>query len=189
MSKMKSALEIALERSRDVEITAEQAREMAERPYQVAGQALARRYLEGELQPQELEPELRRHPDAGREVARQALLVALAAGMNLENTPRVLAAIRALREDPATERWCSEIEKILPRYQRQLEEERRRQEGGFTRQARQALEREGIRGSAIKGFPFKQSAAYQQMLNRIEAAYRPAVEQLAAFLAKEPGKE
>lgn len=190
MDKMKSAFEIALERAGGIpELTPEQAREIHERPYRAAGQALARRYLTGELAPQELEPELRRQPDTGRGVARRALLQALTAGMTLENTPQVLAAIRAQAGSPAVERWCGELEKAYHHYQRQLESESRRLEGNFARQARQVLEREGIRGSAIKGFPFRQSPAYRQLAARFEAEYRPAVEQFASFLEKEVGEE
>lgn len=193
MGKIKSAMEIALERSRSIEaISDREARELEARPYRVAGRALAERYLQGELTVADIEAQLKRQPEDFYSVAAGAFLEEILARMNLENTGRVLEAVAHQRPDPITGKWVAEVRKAHGRYQEQFAAEVRKAQAEFAARRRQDLARAGIKGTALKGFPFEGSAAYQRVRQQANEVYRPVVEQFRQFLLKDeygPGHE
>lgn len=185
MGKIKSAMEIALERSRSIKaLSDKEASELEARPYRVAGRTLAERYLNGEFAAAEIEAQLERQPENFRSVATRAFLEEIVARMNLENTGRVLEAVAKLRPDAVTGRWVEEVRKAHSRYQEQFKAEVRKAEEEFEAHRRRELARAGIKGPAIKGFPFQGSAAYQRALQQASEAYRPVVDQFRQFLLK-----
>ncbi|TDA69781.1 MAG: hypothetical protein D9V47_04725 [Clostridia bacterium] len=183
MGKIKSAMEIALERSRSIGAVSDQeAWELKARPYRVAGQALAERYLSGEFAATEIEAQLQRQPENFRPVTAKAFLEGLLARMGLENTGKVLEAVVARRPDSATGRWVEEVKMAHRQYHERFKAEVSKVQGGFVAERRRDLARSGIKGSAIKGFPFQGSAAYQRALRQANDDYRPVVEQFRRFL-------
>lgn len=184
MGKVKSALEIALERSKKVAAKAGETHEWEEQQYRVAGENMARRYLKGEVGTWDFQSQLERYQGRAREAVEKAASVSLARELSLENYGKLLDGIAALRPDEAARHWIEEARRACAQFEGELAQEEKEAAARWAKQQAEELARAGISGTAIAGFNFRAAPEWQR-LRRVWAERLDAVRQrLVEFLAQ-----
>ncbi|MCR4418749.1 MAG: hypothetical protein QHH27_03405 [Clostridia bacterium] len=180
MDKVKSALEIALERSQRVAQQAGSGREWEEQQHRLVGENLARRYLRQEIDVRALRSAVERQPDRAGKAVAKAATAALAREIRLENYDRLLDGIAALREDEEARRWLEETRRACRQFAGELAAEEREAASRRARRAQEELARLGISGTAIAGLnPRKAGESLRQVWDERLAGIR---ERLVRFL-------
>ncbi len=151
MSKeIKSTLELALERAAKLpKLTKEEIREQREKEYAPRGQAIASRFLSGDLTESQLTVEILRYQDEKAEIVRRAFLASMCQSIDseeAETTAKVLEGIRILVRDDYLEEASRHLDAIFGEYERQKQQECARIEEAENARVRHL----GISGSAIR---------------------------------------
>jgi hypothetical protein len=174
MAEIKSALEIAMERAAALGAGEDDSRREAEE----RGRALARRVLEGELEPKVLAG-LSAGPPAARQAAARVLLEALGAGR-----AEALEGLRALAPDEKTAAAWSDLTEAVEARQAALAQLREQLAGELAGELAAA----GIGGEAARPNP----EAHPEYTARLAAALAGSDEELQAagdkFLAALEGE-
>ena len=113
---IKSSIELAMEKMAKLpKLTEDEIRERQEKEYGPQGQAIARRFLTGDLPETRLEVELFKHEDERGKIVRKAFSTSLCQAIDLEDaetTAKVLEAIKALAKDDYPEEAASRLEMV-----------------------------------------------------------------------------
>jgi len=113
MEKMKSALEIALERSKVLDGSAKkEIEEIEQQQYIKAAASLGRSFLQGKESIEKIKESIMNYPEKSRGTALKAFLQEITGEMNLANTPAVLKAVAILKDDEKTRQACAEADKL-----------------------------------------------------------------------------
>ena len=162
MNKVKSALEIALERSRRVTENADAAQEWEEQQHRAVGENLARRYLKQEITTWDLRSHLAKHQGKAQEQIARAAAVALARELRLDNYARLLEGIAALREGQEAYRWVEETRRACEQFDAESAAEEKEVGERWAKRQREELARSGITGTAIAGFNLRAAGEWEK---------------------------
>lgn len=174
---IKSSIELAMEKMAKLpKLTKDEIRERQEKEYGPQGQAIAGRFLAGDLPETRLEVELFKHEDERGEIVRRAFSASLCRAINLEDaetTARVLEAIKVLVHDDYPEETASRLDGILRDYERQ-----RQQELATIEEAESAcLSDLGVSGSAIRLNP-QENERWRRRCGELQQAFRPKADEI-----------
>ncbi len=176
MKKIKSSLELALEKARKMGDEKESSREMPEEQYLRAARVIAQSFLDGKLDKEKARDGLERHPEHCRGASKETFIQEIAEGMDLHNTLQVLEAIEFLSGDEKTRENCARAREIHKKYRQELEE----QETTLKEQAehflRRKYAREGIKGSALAGFNVQKHEQWKETFKHLNEEYRSALQ-------------
>ncbi|MGB9885442.1 MAG: hypothetical protein ACPLRW_00405 [Moorellales bacterium] len=162
MNKVKSALEIALERSRRVSEKADTAQEWEEQQHRAVGENLARRFLKQEITTWDLRSHLAKYQGKAREQIARAAAVALARELRLDNYARLLEGIATLKEDEAGLRWVEETKRACEQFEAESAAEESEVNRRWAEKQREELARLGISGTAIVGFNLRSAGEWEK---------------------------
>jgi hypothetical protein len=175
--KIKSALEIALEKAEKLGAPSEEERQEARREELAAtGEALAKRYLNG-LPLRDLEVELAKLPDNDAEVVRRHLKSHLLEAIDLESPGRndkALAAIQHLFSEAETVRSIGDL---LQEYAGAVESARAQNLPALESAKMEELRQRGISGSAIEP-SVESSPAWVRLRQQLSASYKAQIEEI-----------
>ena len=172
MKKIKSAAEIAMEKAQKIKGTREEARSMEQEQYIKAATALGKSLLQNTTDIARIKESIERYPEAHKNAAVDAFLRTVKAEMDLDNTPRILEAIMALKGDEKTREVCQEVKKLHEQYRQQWDQTRKDMEENITQLMKNKLTRAGFTGSAIVGFNIKNNEQSEEVFSGITKAYR-----------------
>ncbi|MEW5919692.1 MAG: hypothetical protein AB1796_01830 [Bacillota bacterium] len=184
MNRIKSALEIAMERMKEQQKDGgDKAAFNEEEEYIKAATVLGRTFLQGKTSKEEIREKLERYPEQSRAAALRAFIGELAVKMDLGNTPLVLETMQYLKKDEQTRQNCAAVEEFYHQYRHRLAESLSRLEETSAQWQRKKLARAGIRGSAIAGFNIKGLATWQETRQQIEEEYAKVLESFRRVIA------
>ncbi|MGI5823304.1 MAG: hypothetical protein ACOX6Z_05095 [Dethiobacteria bacterium] len=179
MEKMKSALEIALEKAkklggRDKKDTTG----LKNRKYIQAALSLGNSFLQGKTGAEKIKESLGRYPAESQEEARETFLKAITAEMNLANTPQILKAVRLLKEETGVQAACTEVKKYHQQLLQQLKEKKAALQESSFEPLLEKMGLTGLRGSALAGFNTQHLPGWEETKTQLLTGYE---EQLHNF--------
>lgn len=173
MKKMKSALEIALEKTKNLdEKFKEELKETEQQKYVRAARALGRSFLQGKTKKEAIKESIMRYPEESREAALKAFFDEVTAEINFTNTPLVLQAVTFLTDDEKIKSACREFEKLYHQYIRKMKEKAAELQENVGKAMLKKLSREGIRGSALAGINIKHLDQWKKTVEQLQEEYR-----------------
>lgn len=188
MGKMKSALEIALEKAKklntDGKTTKTTLDEIEQKKYVQVAASLGNSFLQGKVKIEEIEESILRYPERYRKAAIASFIKQITGEMNFENTPEILQAISNITEDDAGINACKEAEKLFYQYMEQLKERFSRLQENTTILLRKELEGEGIRGSAIADCNIRNLKEWQDTSAQLQKEYGAIIENFRSAVLK-----
>jgi len=175
--KIKSALEIALEKAEKLGALSEEERQrLKDEELVAAGEALAKRYLDG-LPLRDIEVELGRRREGDRQGISRNLLSRLVDKIDMEHTAgneRILAAIQHLSGDSGVVRSMRDL---LQEYEAAMEKARREKQSALEAAKRRGLELKGISGSAVDP-AIETSPEWLQIRHQLDSHYQQRLEEM-----------
>ncbi len=181
MEKIKSARELAMERTGDLKMIKDIAGATSEsehEPYLKASSLLAGSFLNQDTDLEKVVSTINRYPGEARVKAIGIFLKEIITGMNLNNSKNVAAACRhyctRMENSP-----IKAVESIGDTFQGEVEKLQVRVEKG--KQGNQTLERlhrEGVGGSAVAGANLERSPWWKEQLANLAASFAPELENL-----------
>ncbi|HEY48563.1 MAG TPA: hypothetical protein G4O13_00775 [Dehalococcoidia bacterium] len=175
--KIKSALDIALERAQRLGAPSEdEKRRLKEEELAAAGEALVKRYLSG-LPLRDIDAELARHAEDERETVKRHLLSNLLDRIDVRRgaaDEKVLTAIEHLTGDAGT---VQAIGKLMKEYNGALEKAQLEKQGALREAKLNELKLKGISGSAVEP-AVESSAEWLETQRSLESQYRERLDEL-----------
>ena len=180
MKKIKSVAEIAMERVQKMKGTREDARSMEQEQYVKAAVSLGRSFLRRQTDTEEIKNTLQRYPEGYRAAAADAFINTVKSEMALENTPRILDVISALRDNEEMREFYFRVQELHGEYLRQQEEALKNLEERSWQAMKSRLVQAGIAGSAIAGFNLQRHSEFEEVISRIDQEYREILNRTGA---------
>lgn len=181
MGKIKSSLELAMERTANLEEMKEIAGAgpaMEHEPYLKASSLLAGSFLKKEAMLDKVIETMGRYPAGALQAATRIFLEKIIAGIDFDNCEEAVAAYRHFRPGQE-ESLVKKIEEIGRAYREQVRELRGAVESGQCReQLLDYLHRDGISGTALEGVNLERSPWWKEQLERLTASYTPGLARL-----------
>lgn len=174
LKKMKSALEIALEKVKNLDDRAKkEAMEMEQQKYIQAALSLGNSFLQGKTKAEKIKESINRYPEENREAALKAFLTVITSKMDLANTPDILKTVLLLKEDDAEVRQaCQKAEKLYHGQRRKWQEEITALKQNSAEVMREKLAAGGIKGTALAGFNIKQLPQWEEISSQLQQEYQ-----------------
>lgn len=145
MAEIKSAIELAMERTKNLRLSSEEKEKLKEEEIHSRAQGLVNRYLEAGYHLREVEKELGQYDPQQRAQIEKLMLQCLSAAIQLDkNNDLVFQGIETLRE--GSQRITGKIRELLKKYQ----EQRGKEYGKIKKDLLLKFERLGISGSAVE---------------------------------------
>lgn len=175
--KIKSALEIALEKARRLgALSEEERRRLRDEELVAAGEALAKRYLNG-LPLRDTELDLGRHREEDRQIISRNLLSLLVDKIDMEHiagADRILAAIQHLSGHSGV---VQSMRDLLQEYESAMEKAWREKRSALEGAKRNELELKGISGSAVD-LGIETSPEWLQTRQLLDSHYHERLEEM-----------
>jgi hypothetical protein len=175
--KIKSALEIALEKAQRLgALSEEEKQRLKDEELVAAGEALAERYLSG-LPLRDIEIELAERAEEERHTLSHHLLQHLLDKIDIGHIgidDRIIAAIQRLSGDPGI---VQGIRDLIQEYQGSIEKARQENLRKLEAAKRNELESKGISGSAVQPV-FETSPEWMRIRQNLDSHYRERFEEL-----------
>jgi DNA-binding transcriptional MerR regulator len=185
MKKMKSALEIALEKLKNLDDHAKkEATEMEHQKYIQAALSLGSSFLQGKTGAERIRESLNRYPKESREAALKAFLTAITKEMNLTNTPGILEAVLLLKNDAEVQQACNKVKKLHQQQLRQLKEKMTALQKSTFNFLQKKMAIEGIKGSALAGFNIKHLPQWEEITSKLQEEYQDLLQDFRATVLK-----
>lgn len=182
MEKIKSSLEVALQRAAVVEAPdAAKQRELKVKELSPLAKGLAQQYLAGDLPLQELGTRLQKYGEEGQEILRELFLAEMYESLAPEDYAQPLEGILFFQKGNRVRHVAQEIEALGREFQGYFRGTSQRL--GETLQ--KELAKEGIGGSAVKGVKLIEDEAAREKMGRIYLSYQEKIEKLKAKLKQE----
>lgn len=181
MGKIKSARELAMERTGDLEMIKDLAKGSAgadREPYLKASSLLAGSFLDNESSLEKVAATVGRYPEGAREAAVRIFLQEITNAMDPDNIEKVAAAYRHYRSG-REDNLIEELGKTAQDFEDQVRELREELEKGtYLEQHLEHLHSEGISGSALAGANLERSPWWKEQLARFNASSAPEINRL-----------
>jgi hypothetical protein len=157
MKKIKSALEIALEKTKGMEPKEEgELNEIENQKYIKAALSLSRSYLENKIEKESLQEGFSNYPEKSRPAILEAFIEEALDKFSLENSLQVLEVITLLSSEERVLLACEKAKRIYEMYRHELN----KKIAEIQEKVRDTLQKKytaaGIGGSAIAGFNLNQ---------------------------------
>ncbi|MHB1419884.1 MAG: hypothetical protein ACYCX4_09940 [Bacillota bacterium] len=174
MARIKSSIEVALERANRLsKISEEEIQSMEEQKYIVAGQSLMDRFHQNQILVPSLPGELERFQGSLRNSVIKGFLKRAGELLNLGNSLEVLEAIEAVTEgNEISTGNLAGARQLSANFRRQLANDYLKLHESYTRQQQYTLEEMGIRGSAIAGFNAHKNPQFKIIEQRAEEEFQ-----------------
>lgn len=187
MEKMKSALEIALEKAQSMEhnIKKEELAAAEQQKYIKAAKMLGRSFLQEKTTKKEIKESIMRYPEKSRAPALNAFLKKITQQMDLANTPLVLQAVTYLKDDPKTWQACAEVEKLYRQYRHKTDEKTAELQKSIDTAMLKKLNREGIKGTALASFNIKHLDQWEKAAAQLHEEYDKILQGFRAEIVKD----
>ncbi|HHT46897.1 MAG TPA: hypothetical protein GX004_06345 [Firmicutes bacterium] len=186
MGKMKSALEIALEKAKKISLEEKKTPDdIEQKKFMKAAAFLGNSFLQGKVEKKEVRESILRYPEKYRKAAIASFIEQITEEMDLENTPKILQAITYIEEDEYIRNACRETEKLYHQYRKMMKEKLSQLQESTSRFLRKRLEREGIKGSAVANFNIKKRKEWKEASAQIQKEYREILERFRSSLFKQ----
>jgi len=144
MAEIKSAIEIAMERTQTLRLSSEEKERIKAEELQSKAHGLVNRFLEVDLHFRELAKELTKYSSEQRSQVEKIMIADFAAAMDLDrNNERIFQGVEILA--PAKKGLLGKGKVLIEEYQTQRGKERRKTEKAL----RHKLETRGITGTAV----------------------------------------
>ncbi|NLJ56456.1 MAG: hypothetical protein GX334_05320 [Firmicutes bacterium] len=187
MEKMKSALEIALEKAKKMGSPDKKGdRELESQKYIQAALSLGSAFLQGKIGAEKIVENLRRYPEESREAAREAFLGAITKEMDLANTPQILDAVLLLQKDAGVQAACTTLKTFHQQLQQQLQTQKAALQANSFEPLLEKMGLTGLGGSALVGFNTQHLPGWEETKAQLLADYE---EQLQHFRKALPGSK
>jgi len=175
MAEIKSAIELAMERTKDLRLSHEELEKIKEGELQTKVQSLVNRYLEVDFHLREVEKELAKADPQQRLHLEKLFLQALSEAIHLDrDNDLIFQAIETFRGE--NKNSLQKVKDLIHRYQERKAKEYQKTEAEILRK----LEHTGIRGSAVQA-KVEGSPEWEENL----AKFKPAFEKDLRSLKKE----
>jgi len=175
--RIKSALEIALEKAQKLgALSEEERRRLRDEELVAVGEALAKRYLNG-LPLRDIEVELGRRREEDRQTISRNLLSRLVDRIDMEHiagAERILAAVQHLSGDSGV---VQSMRDLLQGYESAMEKAWRENRSVLEAARRNELELKGISGSAVDP-AIETSPEWLQIRQRLDSHYQERLEEI-----------
>ena len=179
MAEIKSAIEIAMERTQGLRLSSEEKEKLKEEELQSRGHALVNRFLEVDLHFREVEKELARFSSEQRSQLEQIMLRDLAAALNLDrDNGLIFQGIQILAPDKTEA--IPRIKELAKEYQEKSAEARRK----TAEVLRTKWANLGISGSAVVP-KVAESAEYADALKAFRPPYEARLQALKDQIRQE----
>lgn len=183
MEKMKSALEIALEKAKKMGGPAKTEGVDSQR-YVQAALSLGNSFLQGKTGAEKIKESLDRYPEESREAARGAFLTAITKGMNLINTPEILAAVLLLKEDDRTQAACAKLKEFQQQQLQQLKEKKAALQASSFEHLLEKMGIPSINGSALAGFNTQHLPGWEKTKTELISDYEKQIQNFCNVILK-----
>jgi translation initiation factor 2 alpha subunit (eIF-2alpha) len=182
MSELKSAWEVAQERANRLgKLSADEKEQQERESYRQAGQALARKWLDG---PQSLDivTELGKHEEEGKETMNQAIIehlvevIQLTATKSVASVQGIIEAIISLK--PQLQPRAEELGQLLQEYESAEEKIRQQLESQY----RETLHQLRISGTAVDAASMEGNPQWELARQELEQSFAPRLTALKQAL-------
>jgi hypothetical protein len=171
MEKIKSARELAMERTADLKDTYQESPGSEYEPYFKASSLLADSFLKKQSTLERVIETISRYPDGARDEATRIFLEKIVAGMELEHCPVVASAFRHYRAAQES-KLVDALEELDRKYREEVQELlAQAKDGQYAAQLLEPLHQAGISGSALAGVNLERSPRWQEKLSSLEAGF------------------
>lgn len=151
MKKIKSALEIALEKIGEVEENRNELEKLDHEKYLKAASSLGSSFLENKIKKEQLAESIRRYPEGIREKALRVFIARLVEGITPANTMRILEAITFLTDDAHIKKICQKTAVLFQQYLEDVVKKKTALQEKMRLILEEKLAREGFRGFRAGG--------------------------------------
>jgi hypothetical protein len=174
----KSAFEIAMERISGLpELTPVEIAEQKEKEFRPVGQAIANKYLRGQIAKDILKTELNGYPGEKRKIVRAALVSSLCQSIQLEDIPKAERALQGLASLGVEGKDFEGIQNDFVQVRRNLERDIPIEYKKYDKFVRAELENAGIHGSAVKP-NLAENDGWLQSLDKMRRGYEAKLEEI-----------
>ena len=175
MKKIKTSLELAMEKFGIVRESEQELAKRDEEKYLKAAATLGNSFLEKKTDMERIRETLERYPENIRAETKQIFTARLVEALNPGNMPEILEAISYVKNDPKTKKICDEAAASIMELQEWLEKEKTEYENNVQSGMIEDLAREGFRGSALAGVNIKDSKKWQEKTGAFTAEYEKII--------------
>lgn len=185
LKKIKSALEIALEKVKTLDDrTVKEAAEMEQQKYIQAARALGSSFLQKQVEAEKINNIINRYPQENREVALNAFLTVITSALDLTNTPDILKTVSLLKDEAGARQDCQKAEKIYHEQRLKWQEKITGLEQSNAEAMQGKLGAAGIKGSALAGFNSKQLPQWEEIFSQHQKEYQELLQDFRTKILK-----
>lgn len=179
MRKIKSALDLAMEKTAHLKDAKKSEGTGEQYQYINAASALARSFLRGKVGKEQVEESIIRYPQEVRDASVKTFLLEVSEGISFSNCLRVADVAQALRgEDHRVRHSCEELRKLHESYRQKLDASRRQLEERVGKIELKKLRNKGIGGTAVGGVNIGKLPSWKNLSSQIEQEFREIYENL-----------
>ena len=186
MKKIKSALEIALEKIGEVEENRNELEKLDHEKYLKAASSLGSSFLENKIKKEQLAESIRRYPEGIREKALRVFIARLVEGITPANTMRILEAITFLTDDAHIKNICQKTAVLFQQYLEDVVKKKTALQEKMRLILEEKLAREGFRGSALAGFNITDTEQWQKTAALLEAECNAIIKGFKETILQQP---
>lgn len=163
VEKVKSALDIALERSRNLAGEAVDSQLFERQQYRAVGESMARSILSSGWEESGVEKQLEQYQGEARELIEKTAALALVRSISLSNYEYILGVIARLRSDADSEKHLEEAWALCNQVNDAYLEEEKAFKQRWDETRRNELAAQGIRGTSIAAFNFRAAPEWRNI--------------------------
>ena len=171
MKKIKSSLELAMEKLGEMQESREELEKFDEEKYLKAAVHLGNSFLQGKTNKEQVAETIQNYPASIRKKARQAFIANLVGVMDLINTREILEAVSFVGDDNKTREICMETADVFQKFIDRLKADKATLENNTRSALAEELTREGWQGSALAGFNIMNTDQWQEKSTALAAEY------------------
>jgi len=184
MEKIKSSLEIALERIGEVKESREELETIEEEKYLKAAASLGNSFLERKTSKEQVWERIHRYPEKIRKKALHIFITRLVEGVTLTNTQEILEAITFLTDNTEITKICMETAGLFKQYLDHLVAKKAEYQKNSRLVWEEKLAREGFRGSALAGLNIKDTEQWQENASQLQSEYEDIIKDFKESIHK-----
>ncbi|NLX90851.1 MAG: hypothetical protein GXZ07_04595 [Firmicutes bacterium] len=189
MKKIKSSLEIALEKVGQVTESREELEKFNDEKYLKAAASLGNSFLEGKTNKERAKETISSYPEGIREKAWRTFILRVAEGVSPANITKVLETITFLTDNTEVKKICGDTFELFKHHLDRLHEKKAELEKEMHPILEEQLDREGFRGSALAGFNISQTEPWQRAVLEFDNHYQEMLKDFREKLSKSLEKE
>jgi hypothetical protein len=180
VTEIKSAIELALEKTKGLQLSREEKEQLKEEELQARAHGLVNRFLEVDLHLKEIEKDLAKyHPDQRGHVEKLMLQYLCEAIQLDRDNDLIFQGIEAFRKE--SKRTIQKIQEVMEGYRQRKDKEWKRTEKDLLGQ----WERQGISGSAVQP-KVEGSQEWQEAIDKLKQPFEDQLQVLKEQLFKWP---